>query len=251
MSVPEPRLFVTDALGNPFVEEERLPQILQPIGRSRRDANKVKRSEPITVVIGNPPYKEKAKGRGGWIERGSDGREAPLDRWMPPAAWGVGAHAKHLKNKGSFGGRAYPLWRDSAGSTPNTKSGLLAYLARVYGQPVTPDDLMAYLAAVLAHPAFTARFASDLVRPGLRVPLTADAELFFEAVDLGRETIWLHTFGERFADAAAGRPARSPRLPKDEAPSIPADGAIPTAPEPLPDEIDYDPGRRRLRIGKG
>src|SRR6185437_11579233 len=78
--------------------EERLPQILQPIGRSRRDANAVKRGEPITVVIGNPPYKEKAKGRGGWIEKGSDGREAPLDRWMPPAAWGVGAHAKHLKN---------------------------------------------------------------------------------------------------------------------------------------------------------
>src|SRR6185437_3526431 len=96
--VPELRLFITDALGNPFVEEERLPQILQPIARSRRDANAVKRDQPITVVIGNPPYKEKAKGRGGWIEQGSDGREAPLDRWMPPAEWGVGAHAKHLKN---------------------------------------------------------------------------------------------------------------------------------------------------------
>jgi hypothetical protein len=51
-----------------------------------------------TVVIGNPPYKEKAEGRGGWIESGTEGREAPLDRWKPPAAWGVGAHTKHLKN---------------------------------------------------------------------------------------------------------------------------------------------------------
>ena len=38
-----------------------------PIAKSRRDANKIKREEPITVVIGNPPYKEKAKGRGGWL----------------------------------------------------------------------------------------------------------------------------------------------------------------------------------------
>ena len=29
---------------------------------------------------------------------------------------------------------------------------------------------MAYIAAVMAHPAFTARFQKDLVRPGLRVP---------------------------------------------------------------------------------
>ena len=69
-----------------------------PIAKSRRDANAIKKSEPITVVIGNPPYKEKADGRGGWIEAGSEGRPAALDLWMPPAGWGVGAHAKHLKN---------------------------------------------------------------------------------------------------------------------------------------------------------
>src|SRR5438105_1649318 len=52
------------------------------------------------VVIGNPPYKEKAKGRGGWIEQGSTakGQAAPLAAWMPPSEWGVGAHAKHLRN---------------------------------------------------------------------------------------------------------------------------------------------------------
>ena len=44
------------------------------------------------------PTRRRPKGRGGWIEEGSEGREAPLDRWMPPRAWGVGAHTKHLKN---------------------------------------------------------------------------------------------------------------------------------------------------------
>jgi predicted helicase len=64
-------------------------------------ANEIKRGEPITVVIGNPPYKEKAKGRSGWIKQGSDTNKkvsALLDRWSPPEAWGVSAHAKHLKN---------------------------------------------------------------------------------------------------------------------------------------------------------
>ncbi len=554
--IPDLRLFVTDTLGNPYVEEERLPQILQPIARSRRDANAIKRGEPITVVIGNPPYKEKAKGHGGWIEQGSDGREPPLDRWMPPAAWGVGTHTKHLKNlyvyfwrwatwkvfgtglsvstglvetdkagivcfisvagflngpgfqkmrddlrrscheiwvidcspeghqpdvptrifqgvqqpvcivlaaralnkdpgaparvhfhslpkgrrevkfaalkamslddaawmdcpsgwrepflpastgvwasypalddlfvyngsgvmpgrtwviapdseslrkrwtvlmreknletkemlfhphqngdkavgkratKGltghefrvqpvsedrgpciapvrygfrSFdrqwiipdnrlinrpnptlwdahslhqvfltapedrtpsagpaitftglvpdlhhyngrGGRIFPLWRDAVASSPNVKPALLAHLSAIYARAVAAEDVIAYIAAVLAHPGFTNRFAADLVQPGLRVPVTANKRVFDSAVQLGREIIWLHTFGERFADAATGRPPRSPRLPRDEAPRIPKDGAIPSVPEPLPDDIDYDASRRRLRIGEG
>src|SRR5208282_6791813 len=76
---PELNLFITDTLGNPFVEEEQLPQIVEAIAKSRREANRVKREQPITVVIGNPPYKEKAKGRGSWIEKGAGGKlHAPL-----------------------------------------------------------------------------------------------------------------------------------------------------------------------------
>jgi predicted helicase len=88
-----------DTLGNPFIEEEWLPQVYEPVAKSRRDANEVKKTQPLTVVIGNPPYDEKAKGRGGWIEKGSGGKlVAPLDRWRPPPEWGVSAHVKHLKN---------------------------------------------------------------------------------------------------------------------------------------------------------
>ena len=153
--------------------------------------------------------------------------------------------------KGSFGGRVYPLWRDAAASQPNVRPALLAFLAETYGREVGAEDVVAYLAALMAHPAFTARFAADLVRPGLRVPLTADAALFAEAVALGREVVWLHCFGERFADPDAGRPKRAPRLPKGEAPHVPAEGAIPGAPEPLPDTMDHDAGINRLRVGKG
>lgn len=111
-------------------------------------------------------------------------------------------------------------------------------------------DAVAYVAALLAHPAFTAKFRDDLVRPGLRVPVTADANLFDAAVALGREVVWLHCYGERFCDAGAGRPKGPPRM-AENAPTIPADGAIPGAPEPLPQTMDYDPATQRLKIGKG
>ncbi|MCB9866929.1 MAG: hypothetical protein H6816_09900 [Phycisphaerales bacterium] len=95
-----PRMFVTDTLGNPYAEVEELGSLYRTISQSRLQANKIKSKERITVVIGNPPYKEKAKGRGGWIEEGTDevAKVPLLSGWIPPADWGVGAHAKHLRN---------------------------------------------------------------------------------------------------------------------------------------------------------
>ncbi len=548
-------LFITDTLGNPFVEDEHLPQIMEAVAKSRRDANRVKRGQPITVVIGNPPYKHHAGGLGSWIEEGSSNHEQPMKFWSPPPEWKLSAHTHHLKNlyiyfwrwatlkvfgsgwkaatgnsdadrhgvicfisasgflvgpafekmryelrrdaseiwiidcspegyqpqvstrifegvqqpicivlalrtpgkdrelparvrvlqlsaghrkekftelnelsmlapgwrdgpngwrepflaaarsywtnfaslqsvfnwsgsgvtphrtwpiapdaqslerrwatlrngkdlnlkrlmfhedsdrkvdkrvtvalgncatrtetvakdtaqivppvrygfrsfdrqwlipdhrllsrarprlwsalspsqvfltvpeaspsksgpaltitglipdldhyKGSFGGRVYPLWADAAATQPNLRVELLQLLATTYGLPVSAEDAFAYIAGVMAHPAFTARFAKDLVRPGLRLPLTADAKLFQQANTLGREIVWLHSYGERFADKAAGRPKGPPRLPKAQAPHMPAKGAIPPAPEPLPADMEYDANTQRLRIGAG
>ena len=111
--------------------------------------------------------------------------------------------------------------------------------------------MMAYLAAVAAHPAYTSRFQSDLVQPGLRFPITADASLFTEASEIGREVIWLHCFGERFVDPSAGRSNSVPRMPDGERPIIPKNGAIPTDPDHFPDRIDYDAATSRLKIGGG
>ena len=94
------RMFVTDTLGDPEDYEGWIPSMYGEIAKSRREANKIKREQPITVVIGNPPYKEKAKGLGGWVE-GKDKkaeRTSPLSKWMPPREWKVGAHSKHLRN---------------------------------------------------------------------------------------------------------------------------------------------------------
>jgi hypothetical protein len=110
---------------------------------------------------------------------------------------------------------------------------------------------MAYLAGVAAHPAYTARFQADLAQPGLRIPMTTKPKLFAQAVELGRRVIWLHTFGERYADAKAGRPPGPPRLPKERAPRIPKAGAIPDGPDSMPDEIEYHEPKSGLMIGQG
>lgn len=546
------RMFVTNTLGDPRDDEGWIPGILAPIANSRKEASKIKRDEPITVVIGNPPYKEKAKGQGGWVESGSRNPNvaAPLADWMPPKAWRVGLHAKHLRNlyvyfwrwatwkvfdhhpdrnagvvcfitvagflngpgfqkmrdylrrscddiwvidcspeghqpavntrifqgvqqpvcivlasrsgkgksgapakvhfrtlpsgsrqekfkalgelrlKGGWtgcpsdwrapflpastgpwasypkledlfvyngagvqakrtwviapdpdslclrwksllaapksrkeelfhatlrggqpadrhvrsivrlalpgyepnltplldeqrdcqppvlygfrsfdrqwvipdirvitqpnaelwrsrstkqvymtapadrsptngpaltftatvpdlhhyngrGGRVMPLWGNSKATQSNIRAEVLSALERTYGQPVAADKFMAYIAAVAAHPAYTARFQADLSTPGLRIPISTDRALFEEAVEIGRRVIWLHTFGERMADAENGRPPQPPRLPEQHRPTIPKGGAIPQDPESMPDSIRYDAEKRRLLVGQG
>ena len=105
---------------------------------------------------------------------------------------------------------------------------------------------MAYIASVMAHPVFTERFRVDLVRPGLRLPVTAIAELFERSVAIGRDVIWLHTYGERMVDEDAARPPGPPRIAKD-GPTISRAGIIPST----PDELRYDAAARRLFVGKG
>lgn len=151
------------------------------------------------------------------------------------------------------GGRVFPLWRDAEATEANVSPDVLAALAKAHGKTPDPVDVFAYVAGVLAHPAFTAQFQDDLVRPGLRVPLTADAELFAQGAALGRRVVWLHTFGERFADPEADppRPAAEPRLPEDRRPRVPAGGAIPNTPEGFPETMHYDAGKQRLHVGSG
>jgi hypothetical protein len=147
------------------------------------------------------------------------------------------------------GGRVFPLWANKSGTQSNVHSGVIATLGEVYKTSVSPEDVVAYVAAVAASPAYVTRFASDLVQPGLHIPITANLKLFAEAVAIGREVVWLHTFGERFVSTKDGRPAGAPRLPTGERPEIPEAGTISS--DTLPDAITYAPKERRLHVGSG
>jgi hypothetical protein len=146
------------------------------------------------------------------------------------------------------GGHVFALWKDAAATEPNIAPTVIAALSKAFGAVVDSVDVFAYVAALLACPAYITRFRNDLVRPGLRLPITADSSLFAEAAKLGREVIWLHSFGERFN---GGKPDGEPRLPNDRKPTIPQGGAIPNTPDGFPDTIDYDPALQRLKIGTG
>ncbi|MGH8907692.1 MAG: type ISP restriction/modification enzyme [Egibacteraceae bacterium] len=168
--------------------------------------------------------------------------------WAGPAATFT-ALVPNLDHYHGRGGRAFPLWRDSDGSDANVAPGFAEFLSAAFGCPVDPRDVFAYLAAILAHPGYVARFAENLRTPGLRVPVTADPGTFADAVQLGRRVLWLHTYGERFVDAAAGRPSGSPKLPTHRRPRVLH--TIPPEPDCMPETIEYLPDQRELRLGVG
>lgn len=133
------------------------------------------------------------------------------------------------------GGRVSPGYHPDGQPTSGAK--LLGALSERLGVEVSGLDLLCYVAAVVSHPGYTARFAEQLETPGVRVPLTADAELFSRAVELGREVVWTSTYGQRCADPEATRPDEDISLPPDERP-MNLDG-IPSTPEGIPDTIAH------------
>jgi hypothetical protein len=156
------------------------------------------------------------------------------------------AHLPDLHHfRGSYGGRhVIPLWRDQQGDDANLTHGVLGILAECYEHSVEPEDLFAYTYAVLSAPAYVEHFWEALEIPGPRIPITKDAALFRETVELGSELLWLHTYGEHFVpddtrSGTDGLPRGTARLHK----------ATPTAPEHYPDEWHYDETAQRLRIG--
>jgi Type ISP C-terminal specificity domain len=148
--------------------------------------------------------------------------------------------------QGSFGGAVLPLWRDASGQVPNVPPGLLRHLSATFNSEVTPEKFAAYLAAVLAHPGYTRRFERELQIPGPRVPLTASPELFERSVQAGTRVLWLHTYGARAADPAAGRPPES--VPAGRARVT---VAVPSAPNPMPRRFSYDEATHTLYVGEG
>ncbi len=107
--------------------------------------------------------------------------------------------------KGSEGGRALPAFHPDG--RPTATSAVRAAIAAKLGrsEPVSGADLLAYIAAITSHSGYTARFVEQLETPGVRVPVTASADLWDEAIQIGRTVLWAHTYGDRFSDELAGR----------------------------------------------
>lgn len=71
------RRFLADTLDDPDVQTLPMGRMYEAIERSRREANLIKRTEPVMVVIGNPPYVDRVKGTADWIEEPNNHSTSP------------------------------------------------------------------------------------------------------------------------------------------------------------------------------
>ncbi|WP_230977343.1 type ISP restriction/modification enzyme [Georgenia yuyongxinii] len=145
--------------------------------------------------------------------------------------------------KGSAGGRALPLLHPDG--APNFAPGVLDAVSVLLSREITAEDLLAYVTAVAAHPGFTLRFAEELATPGMRVPVTTDPSLFAEAVGLGEQVVWLHTYGDRYT--AADRLEGNVRYPYGDERQPLSLQAITT----MPTGVTYDETRGVVVLGDG
>ena len=96
--------------------------------------------------------------------------------------------------KGIEGGRCYPVL--TTDGEPNLRTSVAQLLRECFGDDA-PGNLVYYLAALTGHPKYVRTFSKSLETSRMRVPLTAVPELWDRAVQLGKQIVWLHTYGER------------------------------------------------------
>lgn len=120
------RTYVADTLSDPNADQSKIGQFYEPIAEARRAADRIKRDEQVLVVLGNPPYKEKAKGLGGWIETGAHSDFVPLADFIPPRNWKLGPHLKQLRNSYVYFWR-WATWK-VFDSGQETTPGVVAFI---------------------------------------------------------------------------------------------------------------------------
>lgn len=152
-------------------------------------------------------------------------------------------HVPHVDHFNSRGGRVLPLYRDAQGIIPNVAPGLLSFISETLESSISADDLLAYVAAVVSHPGYTRTFEKDLAVPGIRVPLSRDTRLWAKACDIGRQVIYLQTYGACFATYKDKMPAPSPDFVPKIISSIPSDS------DNMPNSFKYDETGEALLIG--
>lgn len=123
------RTYVTNTLDDPFVETDQLDDFrYRALSESRRRANEVKARTPVTVVIGNPPYRERAEGEGGWVEHGDaahgDRRRAVLEDFR---AEGNGQAEYVLKNLYVYFWR-WATWK-VFDAVPDDRHGVVCFIS--------------------------------------------------------------------------------------------------------------------------
>lgn len=121
------KLYVTDTLDDPTADETQIASGLQTIAKSRKRANALKRDRKVNVVIGNPPYRELASGKGGWVEQGSKAAAGTSAAILGDFLEDVpGRLSAKLKNLYVYFWRwaTFKVWE----STPDNETGVVCFV---------------------------------------------------------------------------------------------------------------------------
>ena len=133
-----------------------------------------------------------------------------------------------------------PLYWDHNTGIMNITHGLLVSIGDRLGEPVSPEKMMAYVYALGGTSAYSERFSNELNEAAgpIHIPLTSEPSLFERGVTLGRNLLWWHTWGERFA------PEGTYQLPAGQAQQIiKVDG--------MPEKYSYNSDTHELSVGNG
>lgn len=145
----------------------------------------------------------------------------------------------HFNNRG---GRTLPFLHPDG--TPNLAPGLLDALSASLGVDVPAQDVLSYVAGISSHPAFRETFEDELDTPGVRIPFTAEPLLWARAVKLGRQVLWVQSYGEYSAPGVAGSdisfPSGDPRRVMNHV----AVSALPTG-------VVFDGAAQEIQLGGG
>ena len=142
------------------------------------------------------------------------------------------------------GGNVWPVYRSSDTSSPNLATGLVEHLSTVYGKPVTAADVATYVYGVLGTSYLVTTHGNELDPTALRVPVTADADLFTSVSNFGADLAWWATRGLR--DLLGHYKGK--RLPAGTAKNV---KAVPSTSEGYPNEFSYDAASGVVHVGEG
>ncbi|MDD9205847.1 hypothetical protein PU560_05110, partial [Georgenia sp. 10Sc9-8] len=125
-------LYVTDTLDDPHAAQSQIGSGLQLIAQSRRKANEVKARANVTVVIGNPPYKERAAGMGGWVEHGSQAHGKTARGILDDYRLAGNGRAEYvLKNKYVYFWRwaTWKVWESTFTDADDGDAGVVCFIS--------------------------------------------------------------------------------------------------------------------------
>jgi len=148
---------------------------------------------------------------------------------------------KHYFNNRGGGGRALPMLHPDG--SVNLSPNLAEVISELHGESIDASDVFYYVAGIVSHSGYVRLFSENLKTPGLRVPFTADPSLWSRAVSLGRDVVWLQTFGERSTHSSGAENVFEAGF---ETPVFEA-----AVGEALPSELVYDAQSRSLHLGEG